>query len=133
MTFNGLLDIFLPMMRGHLPAPPLGCLSNTCTWTHYVFHIPLWKLMPVPFGRGPQTYLGTTALSRLSATNTWFHGWSYPKVPPKPYVTAPDLLKTAESLEAHEIASLTATCPRVSKIVQPTLTRNKWFTVPPDL
>jgi hypothetical protein len=130
MTFSNLPDSFLLMMSCHLSAPPPGCLSSTSTWCHYSFHIPLGKLKPVPFGSSHQTYLGTAASSRITATNTWFHGWSYPKVLPRPYFPASALLRTADLLEAHEIASLTATCPRVSKIVQPTITRNKWFEVP---
>jgi hypothetical protein len=130
MTFSSLPDSFLLMMSGHLSAPPLGCLSSASTWCHYVSHVPLWKLKPVPFGSGPQTYLGTAAFSRLTAANTWFHGRNHPKVLPRPYFPASALLRTADLLEAYEIASLTATCSRVFKIVQPTITRNKWFTVP---
>jgi hypothetical protein len=82
MIVNNLPDSFLLMMSGYLPAPPLGCLSNTCTWCHYVVHIPLWQLRPVPFGSGLQTYLGTTSFSLLRAANTRFHSWTFPKVLP---------------------------------------------------
>jgi hypothetical protein len=130
MTFSGLPDSFLLILSSYLQAPPLGCLSNTSTWYYYVFHIPIWQLKPVPFGSDPQAYLGTTASSRRNAANTWSHGWNLPRVLPKPYFPASALLRTTDLLEAHEIATFAATSSRVSRIVQPTITQDKWFTVP---
>jgi hypothetical protein len=130
MIVNHLPDSFLLMMSSYLPAPPLGCLSNTCTWSHYVVHIPLWQLKPVPFGSGPQTYLGTTSSSLLQAVNTRFHSWTFPKVLPKPFFPALALLRTTDLLEAHEIAALSPTSFRVSKIVQPIISQEKRVVVP---